>query len=57
VRQQLRRVRYSTTRAESVLQYRPVVSFEQSTTTFRTWYSEALGWDTPSWPLLKELYS
>ena len=57
VRQQLRRVRYSTARAHTVLHYQPVQSFEQSMTAFRRWYGEAMGWNTVWWSLLKELYS
>jgi nucleoside-diphosphate-sugar epimerase len=57
VRQQLRDVRYSTVRSHEVLGYRPVLSFDQSMESFRRWYGQAIGWNTPSWPLLKQLYT
>jgi nucleoside-diphosphate-sugar epimerase len=57
LRQQLRDVRYSTERSHEVLGYRPVLSFDQSMASFRQWYSESVGWNTPSWPLLKQLYT
>ena len=57
LRQQLRDVRYSTARAQEVLNYKPVISFDRSMTRFVDWYREALGWDTEWWPLLKRLHS
>jgi nucleoside-diphosphate-sugar epimerase len=57
LRQQLRDVRYSTTRAHDVLKYKPVLSFDQSMTRFVDWYREAFGWDTEWWPLLKRLHA
>ena len=57
LRQQLRDVRYSTARSHELLGYRPALSFDQSMESFRRWYGQAVGWDTPSWPLLKQLYT
>ena len=57
LRQQLRDVRYSTERSHAVLGYRPVLSFDQSIESFHRWYEQAVGWNTPSWPLLKHLYT
>lgn len=56
VRQQLREVRYSCTRARDVLGYQPPVSFGQSMDAFCRWYTDVFGLNSEWWPLLKQLY-
>jgi nucleoside-diphosphate-sugar epimerase len=56
IRQQLRNFRYSQVRAQAVLGYEPVVTFEQSVKAFRGWYAELFGWRDTSWPLVRHLW-
>ncbi len=57
IRQQLREVRYSCTRARDILGYKPPIAFDQSMDAFCRWYREAFGLNSEWWPLLKQLYS
>ncbi|HUE87973.1 MAG TPA: NAD(P)-dependent oxidoreductase [Vicinamibacterales bacterium] len=56
IRQQLRNIRYSQTRARDVLGYEPLITPEQSMNAFRAWYSELHGWQDAAWPLSRHLY-
>jgi nucleoside-diphosphate-sugar epimerase len=55
MRQQLRNVRYSQTRARELLNYEPVVGAEQSIAAFRAWYRDVCGWGDAAWPLTRQL--
>jgi nucleoside-diphosphate-sugar epimerase len=57
IRQQLRNIRYSQSRARAVLGYEPLVSAEQSLFAFRAWYRELYGWGDSVWALTRHLQS
>ena len=55
--QQLRGIRHSCARAQSVIGYRPIHSFAGSMSAFRKWYRASAGMDNePEWNLLRLLY-
>jgi len=57
VAQQLRHVTHSNKRARGVLNYEPLVSFEQSMANFRRWFIETRALFGPSWRLARDLYN
>ena len=54
--QQLRNVRYSQSRARTVLEYQPVVSAAESMQAFRSWYGDLYGRNHAAWSLTQHLY-
>jgi hypothetical protein len=55
LRQQLRDVQYSGTRAVTTLGYIPPVTRGASMQAFQAWYEASTGWNDEWWPLVRHL--